>query len=141
MSPANNGTSSCACLHHSEARDRSARWASLVPILTCLVCPACLSAYAKVASFIGLGFSISENMHLGVLLVAVLVSISVSIWRSLQLQSVWPAAVSFVGCLALVLSHFMDENPFLMGMGVVILLGGGLWERQAFRRRGCVENA
>lgn len=132
--------SSCDCAHHRAKATTPAsvepggRWASVVPILACAVCPACLAAYAKVLSFVGIGVSLSESTHLLVLVVAIGVSLVVSAWRAWRLRRMGPLAISVVGGGLLVLSHALDENPLLLWSGVAVLLGGGLWERQVWRR-------
>lgn len=95
--------SHCDCAHHRAKSSNPAtgepggRWASLVPILACAVCPACLAAYAKVLSFVGIGVSLSESTHLLVLVLAIGVSLVVSAWRAWRLRRLGPLAISVVG--------------------------------------------
>ncbi|RKH47874.1 MerC family mercury resistance protein [Corallococcus sicarius] len=131
--------SSCDCAHHraeasSPAGEPGGRWASLLPLLACAVCPACLSAYAKVLSFVGIGVSLSESTHLLLLVVAIGVTLVVSAWRAWRLHRVGPLVISVVGSALLVLSHALEENPLLLWSGVAVLLGGALWERRVWRR-------
>ncbi|WP_375759002.1 MerC family mercury resistance protein [Corallococcus exercitus] len=131
----------CDCAHHrrqeagsSPAEVPGSRWAALAPILACAVCPACLATYAKVLSFLGVGVSLTESTHHLLLVIAVGVSLGASAWKALRLHRWGPLLVTVLGCALLVTGHALDEDPVLTWGGVAVLLGGALWERQAWRR-------
>ncbi|ADO70923.1 MerC family mercury resistance protein [Stigmatella aurantiaca] len=129
----------CDCAHHRRAsscsplEERGGRWAVLVPLLACAVCPACLSTYAKVLSFLGVGFLLTESAHQGILVVAVAISIGMGGWKAWRLRRGGPFAATVVGCALLILGHALDENAVMSWGGVAVLLGGAMWERRAWR--------
>jgi hypothetical protein len=128
----------CDCAHHrsqeTPAEVPGSRWAALAPILACAVCPACLATYAKVLAFLGVGMSLTETTHQLMLVVAVGVALVASAWKAWRLRRWGPLLVTALGCALLVAGHALDENPVLTWGGVAVLLSGGLWERQVWRR-------
>ncbi|WP_426752633.1 MerC domain-containing protein [Myxococcus sp. Y35] len=138
----------CDCAHHrgqspanpnERGKVPGGRWSVLVPLLACAVCPACLSTYAQVLSFVGVGLSLTESVHQVMLAVAVTVSLAVSGWRFRRLRRLGPLLATAAGCALLVLGHALEENPVLTWGGVAVLLAGGLWERRAWRQRPAVQ--
>ncbi|MCU0695894.1 MAG: hypothetical protein MUC96_05140 [Myxococcaceae bacterium] len=133
----------CDCGHHHEAAETpevaAGGWvASVLPVLACAVCPACLSAYAKVLSALGVGLVLTETQHTVIMTVAVASSVGVSAWRSLRSRRVWPLAVSLSGASLVVAGH-LAELAAAEWAGVLVLLVGGLVEmpllRKLWRRR------
>ena len=132
----------CDCAHHRRHEtERScpeelpgSRWAALAPVLACAVCPACLSTYAKVLSLLGVGVTLTESTHHILLVLAVCVSLGASFWKARRRHQWGPLWVAILGCALLAMGHARDEDPVLTWSGVVVLLVGGLWERQAGRR-------
>lgn len=106
----------------------------VVPLLACAVCPACLSTYAQVLSFVGVGLSLTESAHQVLLALAIAVSLAVSGWRFRRLRRLGPLLATAAGCVLLVLGHALEEDPVLTWGGVAVLLAGGLWERRVWRR-------
>lgn len=105
----------------------------MLPLLACAVCPACLSAYAKVLSAFGVGLFLSETQHAIIMAVAVTSSILVSAWRSVRSGRRWPLAVSLSGSVLIVLGHLL-ELAAVEWLGVVVLLVGGLVEMPLLRK-------
>lgn len=131
----------CDCSHHpqDESEPRAAGWvASALPVLACAVCPACLSAYAKLFSALGVGLVLSETQHAVIMTVAVCSSVAVSAWRSVRSRRAWPLVVSLSGA-SLVVGGHLAELGAAEWAGVLVLLVGGLVEmplvRKLFRRR------
>lgn len=131
---------SCGCAHGPVVTlppeaSRAERWlANLAPILACAVCPACVTTYATVLSWVGLGFALSESQHVMLLAVAVAISLGLSARRSWIERRVGPIAVSLVGCTLLVLGHVLGEIHALEWSGVAVLLVGGLVDRRLATR-------
>ncbi|MDP3505592.1 MAG: MerC domain-containing protein [Myxococcales bacterium] len=128
----------CDCGHDHAPKetspdDKSGWWASMLPLLACAVCPACLSAYAKVLSAFGVGLFLSETQHAIIMAVAVTSSILVSAWRSVRSGRRWPLAVSLSGSVLIVLGHLL-ELAAVEWLGVVVLLVGGLVEMPLLRK-------
>jgi hypothetical protein len=125
----------CDCTHHRAQRpsDASGRWASVLPLLACAVCPACLSAYAKIFSAFGVGLVLTEAQHTVILTLAVVSSVGVSTWRSFRSRRAWPVVVAMVGASLVVAGH-VAEVPAAEWAGVVVLLAGGLVEMPLVRK-------
>jgi hypothetical protein len=127
----------CDCGHEHHApppRDVQAGWlASLLPILACAVCPACLSAYAKVLSAFGVGLFLTDTQHAIIMAVAVTSSVAVSTWRTVRSGRRWPLAVSLCGSCLVVGGHLLDHNV-IEWVGVLVLLVGGLVEMPLLRK-------
>jgi hypothetical protein len=132
----------CDCpAHRAESQNIKAEgsvWAAWLPVLACAVCPACVTTYAKVLSLFGVGFGLSEAHHLLMLAAAVLISVSVSGWRTWRSGRAWPLATALTGASLIAVGHLAHEIHFLEWAGVLVLLGGGLFEQfrsKALRRR------
>ncbi len=129
---------SCDCAHHRApsppVREGARGWTAWLPALACLVCPACLATYAKVASLAGVSLGLSERVHLTMLAAAVLVSWSVSAWRSARTGFWWPVALATVGAALVALGHAAPSVHYAEYLGVITLLAGGLAEQFRLRR-------
>lgn len=126
----------CDCAAHRRS-DRAAApsslLSSLVPVLACAVCPACLTTYAKVFSSAGAGLGLSDAHHELILGVAVVASVGLSAWRTRRTGRRWPLVTALAGAGAIVLGHAVEGLHALEWVGVSILLVGGLTEH--FRLR------
>lgn len=127
----------CDCGHDhapKAATDSKSGWlASVLPLLACAVCPACLSAYAKVFSAFGVGLLLTETQHAVIMAIAVSSSILVSAWRSVRSGRRWPLAVSLSGSVLVVSGHLIEVSA-VEWLGVVVLLVGGLVEMPLLRK-------
>lgn len=132
QTPEHHATCDCAA-HAKPAAGAGSPWASVLPVLACAVCPACLSAYAKVLSAFGVGLFLSERQHAVILSVAVACSLVVSGARSVKSRRWWPLSTSLAGSVLVVAGH-VGEWPGLEWAGVVTLLVGGLAEMPLVRR-------
>jgi hypothetical protein len=112
--------------------DAAARWTAWLPALACLVCPACLSLYAKVLAAIGVGVVISERQHDALLAFAVVTSLLTSAYRTVRTGRRWPLAVTSTGAALVTLGHLTDRHP-LEWIGVLCMLASGLLERRRSR--------
>ena len=136
----------CDCAGHRtpirfEGEDASAQpaspptlWSSLLPVLACAVCPACVTTYAKVLSLVGLGFGLTETQHLILLVLALSASLSISAWRSWRSRRWWPITMAVLGSTLVAIGHIQGDLHALEWMGVVVLLLGGLGEHFRLRR-------
>jgi hypothetical protein len=138
-----HGHGSCSCGHdhhdhpvrggHPRSHVASGLWATVVPVLACAVCPACVSTYAKVFATIGVAAALSERQHLALLVFAVITSVAVSAYRSWRSRRAWPVLVAVAGCTFLSAGHLLEANA-LEWLGMAILIIGGMLERRATRR-------
>lgn len=132
----------CDCAAHRR-RDEPAPgiWGSLLPVLACAVCPACLSTYAKLLSVAGVGFGMSELHHDILLAFAIAASVLVSAWRSYRTRRAWPVAVALTGSALVLCGHLHGEVGWLEWAGVLTLLAGGLTEHLRLRRTAAARRA
>jgi hypothetical protein len=129
----------CGCEVPDEARQSSHEpraagggWTAALPALACLVCPACLSLYAKVLSAFGVGVVLSERTHGRILAVAVTLSLATSLWRATRLRRWTSFAITIVGAMLVVAGHMRESHP-VEWIGVLLLLASGLAERKPLR--------
>ena len=101
----------------------------MLPALACLVCPACLSLYAKVLAAFGVGLVISEQTHGKLLAVAVALSLATSLWRARKTGRWASFAVTLAGSSAVVIGH-ASERHAVEWAGVAILLASGVVDRR-----------
>ena len=121
----------CDCAGHRALSTRapgSGLWASLLPVLACAVCPACLTTYAKILAVFGVGFGLSELEHLVLLVLAVGTSVAVSAWRTVRSGRAWPLVFALSGSALVVLGHVVGDLHVVEWTGVLVMLAGGLGE-------------
>jgi hypothetical protein len=123
---------SAAAAAAAASTDAAARWIAWLPALACLVCPACLSLYAKVLAAVGVGVVISERQHDALLGFAVVTSLATSAYRAVRTGRRWPLALTSAGAALVTVGHLAALHP-LEWLGVLCMLASGLFERQ--RRR------
>jgi ABC-type nickel/cobalt efflux system permease component RcnA len=136
----------CDCAAHRHAAKgsgdaRTGTWETILPILACAVCPACMATYAKVLSLVGVSVGLSELHHTVVLAVAIAVSTLVSAWRSLRTRRVWPVAFAVLGSSLVIAGHVRGELHALEWTGVLVLLGSGLAEHFRLRKLAAARRA
>ena len=129
----------CAAHRHATAapanqRGEAGLWASLLPVLACAVCPACIATYAKLLSLVGVGLELSELQHAVILAFALAASLGVSAWRSIRTHRVWPIALASLGSALVVLGHVGGDLHVVEWAGVLVLLVSGLFEHYRLRR-------
>lgn len=125
----------CDCAGHralerlAPPSEKPSLWSSLLPVLACAVCPACLATYAKLFSVAGVGLGLDEAAHATLLFTAVIASVGLSAWRSWRTKRAWPVSVALVGCSLLLAGH-LAGGAFhgLEWAGVITMLVGGLAE-------------
>jgi len=131
----------CECGHceapaASPGRGRSG-WATLAPVLACLVCPACLSTWAKLLAFAGVGLALSEGQHLVLLLAACAVALVFTVRATLRGGSRWALAGTAAGVVLLMVAHVSGDAAPLEWVGMALLVLSGFADRvlQAVRPR------
>jgi hypothetical protein len=131
----------CDCAAHREhASDslsaRTGAWATLLPMLACAVCPACVATYAKVLSLLGVSVGLSELEHTLLLAVAISISVLVSAWRSWRARRAWPVSLALFGSSLVLLGHLRGELHEVEWVGVLVLLVSGVIEQLRMPSRG-----
>jgi hypothetical protein len=129
------GRDRCTCAaHRRESVSTTSWWGTLLPLLACAICPACLTTYAKLFSVAGVGVGLGETAHLILLGVAMVSSLVVSAWRSHRTRQAWPLALASLGVSLVLAGHCLGEVPWLEWGGIATLLAGGLTEHFRLRR-------
>lgn len=128
----------CDCTAHRTPRanaPNAGMWSTILPVLACAVCPACLTTYAKLFSVLGVGLGLSELHHLVLLVIAISTSIGVSAWRSWRTRRAWPIAIALTGSALVATGHLAGDLHVVEWAGVLVLLVGGLTEHFRLRRQ------
>jgi hypothetical protein len=144
LNPHDHGQA-CDCAAHRQqaaAKSGTGLWSTLLPVLACAVCPACLATYTKVLSSLGVGFGLSDFAHVLLLLVAVTASLAISSWRSWRTRRAWPVVVAGTGAMLVLVGHLVDVHA-IEWTGVFVLVVGGVTEhlRLGSRRQPALETS
>ena len=132
-----HGSDCCDGHHHHRAAgsERTSLLGSILPILACALCPACIGVWAQVLSAVGMGIVVTEAQHHVLLAVAIGVTSCMSVYRYVRTRLVGPFVLTIAGCLSLGGSHlFAEENHILSWLSIAIILCASLWQRRAERR-------
>lgn len=120
--------------HHRASHERSSVLGSILPILACALCPACIGVWAQVLSVVGIGLVITEAQHHVLLAIAITVALAMSVYRFVRTRIVGPFVLTIIGCASLAGSHFFaEENHLLSWLSIAVILGASLWQRRAER--------
>ncbi|MDI3289445.1 MerC family mercury resistance protein [Polyangium sp. 15x6] len=122
--------------HHSRPAGkatpgRSSLLSVVLPVLACAVCPTCLGAWAQALSALGVGFVVTEAQHHVLLVVAVAVTLVVSVRRYVRSRRKGPLALSLAGSIGLVASHLLGEIEALAWASIVVLVAASIWQHRA----------
>jgi hypothetical protein len=109
-------------------RSRSGSFvAAVVAVLTCAVCPVCLSVYASVLSVFGVGFALSERTHGWLLIGSLSFALAISIWAATRHQRIWPPLLTALGGAALLFSHFTADHIVIDLFGTSLVFTANVW--------------
>ncbi len=105
---------------------------SILPILACALCPACIGVWAQVLSVVGIGLVITEAQHHALLAVAIAIALAMSVYRFARTRVVGPFVMTIMGSASLAGAHFFaEENHLLSWVSIAVILGASLWQRRA----------
>ncbi|TKC99024.1 MerC family mercury resistance protein [Polyangium fumosum] len=110
---------------------RSSFLSVVLPVLACAVCPTCLGAWAQALSALGVGFVVTEAQHHALLVVAVAVTLMVSVRRYARTHRKGPLALSLAGSVGLVASHLLGEIEALAWASIGVLVAASIWQHRA----------
>ncbi|MBS2012877.1 MAG: hypothetical protein JST00_08325 [Deltaproteobacteria bacterium] len=127
----------CDCHAHRAASappsSSEGLWANVIPVLACAVCPACMSAYAKIFSALGAGATLSARTHGLLVGLALVVSLVMSARRAHRTRTYRMfCGTAFFATLVLV-GH-VREASIAEWIGIAGLLAVGLYEHPAIER-------
>lgn len=126
----------CDCHAHRKAEappSGEGLWATLLPVLACAVCPACMSAYAKIFSALGAGATLSARTH-GILVgLALTVSLVMSARRAHRTRTYRMFSGTAFFAMLVILGH-VREASIVEWLGIAGLLAVGLYEHPAIGR-------
>ena len=126
------GCGDAACGAPPRAHTRAGRWSTAAAVVSCAVCPACLSAYTKHFSTLGVGVWLSETAHDVLLFVALAINLLSSAIQCRQQDRTTPLGISLAGCFLVTAGHLQDV-PGLEWLGLLTLVAGGTLERATWR--------
>jgi hypothetical protein len=129
-----HGADCCNGHHHHPQKDRTSLLGSILPIIACALCPACLGIWAQVLSIVGVGLVITETQHHVLLVVAITTAFLMSAYRFVRTSLLGPFVLTIVGCASLGASHVLAEEIHLLSwLSIAIILSASLWQRRAER--------
>jgi hypothetical protein len=129
--------SACDCAHHrlaERSKQRQGGWfgamgSTLLPLLLCAFCPACLGVWAPLLGIAGWGVQVNETTHGVMLVVGVGLALSLTAWRARKHRQYGPLLLTAQGSGFLLLSHWLGDWLPATLLGVASLLGASYLER------------
>jgi len=108
---------------------------ALLPLLPAATCPACLAAYAGLASTLGLGFLISEAALAPLVIVALLLGVASLAWSGRAHRRPGPLVLAAIGSTTIVSGRLVWNFAPLVYVGVALFFGAALWNLWLSRPR------
>jgi hypothetical protein len=111
-----------------ESRTKRLQTAAMaLPVLTCLLCPVCLTAGTGILSALGVGMFLSEGTHRVVVGASLLLTVGAAVWLTRRHRRYGPLGMTLGGSLAVVIGCIVTEIPALEYSGTALILVGALW--------------
>lgn len=122
----------CACPHHAPV-PRSVL-ASLLPALSCAVCPACMALWKPLLSVLGVTLAFNDAEHAWVLYGSLTIALVVAGWDFWRSKVSMPFWLTVAGATLMVLSHLAGDLAWLEWAGVFTMAASVPW-RMTLRAR------
>jgi len=100
---------------------------ALLAALPSATCPACLGAWAALASALGLGFLFQERVLLPLTVGFLVLQLATVAWSARHHRQTGPLVATALGAGAVVLGRLIFRAPPLLYVGIVLLVGASLW--------------
>ncbi|MCI0694836.1 MerC domain-containing protein [candidate division KSB1 bacterium] len=97
---------------------------SLLPSMTC---PFCIAAYAGMFSAIGLGFLVNERVLAPLIGIFLFVGVASVAWSTRSHRRPEPLIATIAGSAAVVAGRLIWNEPAVLYVGIVFLIGASLW--------------
>ncbi|HEY0468826.1 MAG TPA: hypothetical protein VGC79_31750 [Polyangiaceae bacterium] len=107
--------------------------ATLLPLLVCAFCPACIALWAPLLASVGLGFALPESVHSVGLGIAIAVAVAPAAWHAWRARVWQPVLFVLVGAGVFVATHALDGGRLSEVLGALSLVSGSFLERRARR--------
>jgi len=107
---------------------------ALLAALPSATCPACLGAWAALASALGLGFLFQERVLAPLTVGFLALQLSTVAWSTRHHRQTGPLLATALGAGAVVLGRLMFRVPPLLYVGMALLVGASLWNLWLKRR-------
>lgn len=91
-----------------------------LPLLKCLICPACLSVFGGLLAGARIGFMVNEQMHASILAVALVADVFILRAALRHHHNRWPLVLCLGGAIIAVLGHFWSEALEMLGLGSLV---------------------
>ncbi|MBL8949286.1 MAG: MerC domain-containing protein [Myxococcaceae bacterium] len=125
----NCGHEGCNDHHRHPPEQKGGVLGIIAPLVACLFCPACMSAWLKLLALAGVGFMLTESEHLWLLLGASAVAVFTA-WLTARQSRRWACfAMCVAGASAMISAHFLDELVWLEWSGAALMVTSALFER------------
>lgn len=110
----------CECAHHATP-SRRGLFASLLPALSCAVCPACMALWKPLLSVVGVTLAFNDAQHAWLLYGSLAIAVVMAAW-DLRRSGVHPPFwLTIAGGALMVLSHLAGDVPALEWTGVLVM--------------------
>ena len=96
-------------------------WSFALPVIKCLVCPACLSVFGGLFAGARLGFLGDERFHGGIIAVALIADFFILRAAMQHHGNRWPLGLCLAGGAIAILGHFSAEVVEFIGFGLLML--------------------
>ncbi len=111
----------CACTHHHAPPSRLT-FASLLPAVSCVVCPACLALWKPLLSVMGVTLAFSERQHAWLLYGSLSVALAVAAWDVRRARAWLPFWLTAFGAALMLVSHLAGDVAPLEWTGVLVMV-------------------
>jgi hypothetical protein len=111
--------------------EKSSLFAVALSVLTCATCPFCVTAYAGLASMLGVGFAIGSEAHGALVLVSVAATLAVIAWGKRRTQSWMPLLGAVFGAVLVICSELELGGAAIEYGGFALLMLGSLGNLRA----------
>lgn len=101
--------------------------AAVLPLLPSATCPVCLAAYAGVLSSVGLGFLLNDQVQRPLILVFLGITVVSVAWAATQYRRFSPFLLVLSGSVAIVAARILSNVPWVVYLGVGLLVTGAFW--------------
>lgn len=110
----------CGCAHHHSPPRLSL--ASLLPALSCAVCPACLALWKPLLSVLGVTLAFNDAQHAWLLYGSLSIALVVATWDVWRARAWLPFWLTTAGAALMVLAHALGDVPALEWGGMLVMV-------------------
>jgi hypothetical protein len=100
---------------------------AVVSLLPSFTCPACLTAYTGILSFLGFTFLLGATVQIYLISFFFAIGLASMAWSTRTHRRAGPLVLTLAGSIAVVLGKIVSNLPPLVYAGIVLLLAAAVW--------------